>query len=83
MQTAVYRRRYHRLKLLLVCSTTDTMGPDSSVLAGEDVEGKMWDAYNYFSLCPDVDRMRKLLVRYDLFKQVCYVVALPRRRPYA
>lgn len=37
----------------------------------EEAEAAMWDAYNYMSLCPDVDRMRKLLVRYDLFKQVC------------
>lgn len=36
----------------------------------EEAEAAMWDAYNYMSLGPDVDRMRKLLVRYDLFKQV-------------
>lgn len=31
-------------------------------------ENALWDAYNTLLLSPDTDRVRKLLVRYDLFK---------------
>lgn len=40
-------------------------------VAAKVADDAMWDAYNLLSLGPDVERMRKLLVRYDLFKQVC------------
>lgn len=32
-------------------------------------ESYIWDCYNTLLLCPDVDRIRKLIVRYELFKQ--------------
>ena len=33
-------------------------------------EAAMWDAYNLLCLGNDVERLRKLMVRYDLFQQV-------------
>ena len=36
-------------------------------------ENVLWDYYNGLLLSPDVDRIRKLLVRYELFKKVLSV----------
>lgn len=38
------------------------------LLSGTFGEGAIWDAYNLLLLSPDVERIRKLLVRYELFK---------------
>lgn len=33
-----------------------------------DINDAIWDAYNLLLLGPDIERLRKLLVRYDLFR---------------
>ncbi len=37
-------------------------------MSDADAEAQVWDAYNLLLLGPDVDRIRKLLVRYELAK---------------
>ena len=32
-------------------------------------EKEIWDCYNGLLLSPDIDRIRKILVRYNLFKK--------------
>ncbi|XP_071945083.1 8-demethyl-8-(2,3-dimethoxy-alpha-L-rhamnosyl)-tetracenomycin-C 4'-O-methyltransferase-like [Antedon mediterranea] len=32
-------------------------------------EDTMWDSYNFLMKCPDVDRLRKILVRHELFQK--------------
>ncbi|XP_033104657.1 uncharacterized protein LOC117107175 [Anneissia japonica] len=36
---------------------------------GESWEDTMWDSYNFLMKCPDVDRLRKILVRHELFQK--------------
>ncbi|MBC8073266.1 MAG: class I SAM-dependent methyltransferase [Deltaproteobacteria bacterium] len=38
--------------------------------AANDDEQRLWDAYHHLLMGPDVERLRKLLVRYDFFKMV-------------
>ena len=34
-----------------------------------NIEQETWDQYNGLMLGPDIERIRKMLVRYDLFRQ--------------
>lgn len=34
----------------------------------DEIDNAIWDAYNLLLLGPDIERLRKLLVRYDLFR---------------
>lgn len=34
----------------------------------DEIDSAIWDAYNLLLLGPDIERLRKLLVRYDLFR---------------
>ncbi len=36
----------------------------------DDQQQRIWDSYNELMLGPDLDRVRKMLVRYDLFRRV-------------
>ncbi len=46
-------------------STPNTHFP--STLSKEEVEQKLWDCYNGLLQGPDLDRMRKIFARYELF----------------
>ena len=36
--------------------------------SSESTQADLWEFYNGLLLSPDVERIRKLLVRYDIFK---------------
>lgn len=45
------------------------MGTNRTILGDKTTDDAIWDKYNGIVLSPDIDRIRKMLVRYDLFRK--------------